>query len=210
VNPQAKVLLEQKLAIIVRDEVAELAEQLRPAWDQVSIDQSGTIQPGSLFGELQSAAYRVVVQRGTRVAAMLSETLRTLKVPYEENLSVELAVLLDPLFPEDLHLAALLNAPDVLKRRGLPVKLDQRSVDQVVATAHAAIANASRDARAKVQLVIDEYLQSVRTEPAAPNKGLRARVFDSVSLKPGMFGFSVDLKTLFARKQRDDVRQSKR
>jgi hypothetical protein len=185
--------------MIVRDEVAEFAEQLRLAWDHVSIDQSGTIQPGSLFGELQSAAYRIVVQRGTRVAAMLSETLRTLKVPYEESLSVELAALLDPLFPEDLHLAALLNAPDVLKRRGLPVNLDERSFDRVAVTAQGAIANASREARTKVQLVIDEYLLSIKPTDLPPQGWLR-RVWNALSLRLSFYGIGIDFKKLFSHK----------
>jgi hypothetical protein len=200
-DPAIKQLLEQKLATIVRDLTAEFADQMRIAWEQVIVGQGGWLHPGGLFVDLQSASYRTVIERGKRVADMLSETLRTLNIPYAEDLSTELGSLLDPLFPEDLHLGAVLNAPDNLKRRGLPVSLDERSFDLSAAGARGAIANASRDARARTQLVIDEYLLSVKSQAQLPEKTtLTSKVLDSVSLKPGIFGFSVDLKKLFSRK----------
>jgi hypothetical protein len=108
------------------------------------------------------------------------------------------------LFPEDLHLDAVLNAPHAVRRRGLLVNWSEGSFDLIAAGARASLANASRDARAKLQLVIDEYLLSVRPQPSATqSKTLKSRLFDSVSLKPGAFGLSIDLKNLFTRKRQD-------
>jgi hypothetical protein len=200
-DTEIKKLIEQKLVAIVRDQDAELVDYIRTAWEQVTVGHGGTLQPGNLLRDLQSASYRAVVERGKRVAAMLGETLRTVKVPYEEGLSTELANLIDPLFAEDLHLTAVLNAPDNLKRRGLPVNFDERSFDLVAGGTRAGIANASRDARVRAQLVIDEYLLSVKPEtPPAETKDLKSRAWDAVALKPGAFGFSLDLKKLFGRK----------
>jgi hypothetical protein len=45
---------------------------------------------------------------------------------------------------------------------------------------------------------IDEYLLSVKPETApVPGKGLAVQAWDSLALKPGVLGFSVDLKKLF-------------
>ena len=198
-DSRIKTLLEQKLAALAREQDAELMTKVNTAWKKVS-PAPDCIWIGDLMKDVRHACHVAVVERGRRVAAMLADTLRALKVCDENGLNVELGKLLDPLFPEDLYLAPVLNCRGVFERHGNPRRFDECAFEHELTLARVGIINASREARAKAQLAIDEYLLSVKPLHEEP-KGFWAQVWEATNLRPGFFGIAIDLKKLFSRKK---------
>lgn len=199
VNPAIKTLLEQKLDRLAREQLAELMPKVDAAWARLNPGPN-CIWIGDLAKEVRLACGKAIVELGDRVAAMLAETLRTLKVPYEEGSSAELGKLLEPVFPEDLYLAPVINTRGVHERRGNRQRFDERIFDLELGSARVMSANGSRDARAKAQLAIDEYLLSVKSD-GVTSKGWASRLWDAFNVRPGLFGIGVDLKKLFGKKR---------
>jgi hypothetical protein len=198
-DPAVKTLLEQKLDRLAREQLAELMPKIDAAWARVNPGPN-CIWIGDLAKEVRLACGKAIVELGDRVAAMLTETLRTLRLPYEEGLTEQLAKLLDPLFPENLFLAPVENTRGVHERGGNPQRFDMRAFDHELVLAQVTSANASRDARAKAQLAIDEYLLSVKSGRVTP-KRWPSRLWDAFNVRPGLFGIGIDLKKLFGKKR---------
>lgn len=193
-DSKLKRLIEQKLAALAREQDAELMGLVDAAWSKVN-PAPNCIWIGDLMKEVRSACQAAVVERGRGVAALVGDTLRGLNVLGEKDLAAKLGALLDPIFPEDLYLAPVLNCRGVFERRGNPRRFDERIFEHELALARVGVINASREARAKTQLVIDEYLLS-----AGP-QGFWARAWDATSLRLMFFGTGIDLKKLFSRKK---------
>ena len=200
-DPQIKKLLEQKLEMLAHDQDGEVMTKVTTAWKNARPGHINGVWVGEMTRDVQAACHTAIVERGRRVAAMLAETLRTLKVPYEEGLSAELGALLDPIFPEDLYLAPMTNTPGVIERSGALHNFSEYRFDLYLSTARVGCINLARDARTKGQFVIDEYLLSVKPGAAVTaTKGWPSRVWEATNLRPGAFGVGVDLKRLFSRK----------
>ena len=197
---QIKKLFEQKLEALAHEQDGEVMAKVTTAWKNARPGHINGVWVGEMTKDVQAACHTAIVERGRRVAAMFAETLRTLKVPYEDGLSAELGTLLDPIFPEDLYLAPMTNTPGVIERSGALHNFSEYRFDLYLSTAYVGCINLARDARAKAQLVIDEYALSARPGTTTTEKGWLARVWEATNLRPGAFGVGVDLKQLFSRK----------
>src|SRR5258708_2241640 len=165
VDPQIKKKLEQKLEAIAHDQDGEVMAKVTSAWKNARPGPLNGDWLGEMTKDVHAACHTAIGERRQRVAGMLAETLRTLKVPYEEGLSAELSALLDPLFPEDLYLAPMTNTPGVIERSGALHNFGEYHFDLYLSTARVGCINLSRDARTKAQIIIDEYLLSVKPSP---------------------------------------------
>lgn len=192
-DEQIRTLIRQKLEVIMREEDAHLSTDLDTHWKRID-PSPHCVWIGDTMREVQRTCHGSITMRGARAAGMISKTLARLKPAYEKGLADELKSMTDPYFPEDLCLAASIGARGVHERRGDPRKFDERAYEHALTLARVDSANASRAARHKVHLAIDEY--------ALVAKGEKGGGWDWLELKPNFYGIGVNLKNLFTRKRK--------
>ncbi len=184
-------MIQRKLEVIARDEDDIVSGQVNSVWENVD---PGPHCPwiGEAMERVNRACARAIDSRGTRMALSLSKTLPKFKLRYTKQLAAELKALIDPFFPEDLYVAAAVNAHGVYQRRGNPQKFDERAYEQALVLARVGSANMARDAKQKAYLAIDEYILLARSEQGGGS-------WDWLELKPNFYGLGVNLKKLFSR-----------
>lgn len=194
-DEELRNLVIRKVDAIVRAADADLSASMGEAWKEVG---AGAQCPwvGDLMRAVQSHCYRSVAERGNRVAAVLKETLESVKPLYDETLASDLKAIVNPHFPEDVCLAPAISTRGVYLRRN-PQKFDEETYEQALTLVRVAVANAARDAKQKVHFVIEDYALSVKR---ASSGNWRHRLWEALSLRPGAFGFGIDLKKLFERR----------
>jgi hypothetical protein len=190
-DEQIRSLIRQKLEIIAREEDAALMNYVDTVWKDVDPGPH-CAWIGEAMQRVNQACVRAIDARGVRMALTLSKTFANLKPRYTKNLAAELKALVDPFFPEDLYLAPAINTRGVYQRRGNPQKFNERTYEHALVLARVGSANTLRDSKQRAYLAIDEYMLLAKSEHGGG-------FWDSLELKPNIYGLGINLKKLFSR-----------